>query len=74
MKYENVAKPVGSGQLLVVIPNPLFQTLFLSSRRDVPVERLSRVVRATKKGGIKSGFGISGHWSVVSCVLSLNYW
>ena len=34
--------------------------LLLSSRRDVPVERLYKIVRVAEKGGIKRGFGIRG--------------
>jgi hypothetical protein len=33
--------------------------LLLSSGRDVPAERLYKIVRVDQKGGIKPGFGIS---------------
>ena len=37
-----------------------YKPLLLSSGRDVPAERLYKIVRVDQKGGIKPGFGITG--------------
>ena len=48
-----------SGLKIGFMQNPLSTSpLFLSSCRDVPVERLCKVGRVAEKGDIKPGFGI----------------
>ena len=50
--------------IFVIVYSLLYQIrsyspFFLSSRRDIPPERLYKVVRIAEKGGIEPGFGVT---------------